>query len=122
MEKRIAELNAEKIPRRFSARSKPFRRSHVGCGRLDRGEPLSRPASRAFAELTMPEAAEQILLEQVGKSLHFNEVTQYGVKAWVQGKTHQAGGVNEGIAASFRDNDGPASGQIRAVRRRNVPH
>ncbi len=50
----------------------------------------------------MPEAAEQILLEQVGKSLHFNEVTDMALKRGFKGKRIKPGASTEGIAASFR--------------------
>lgn len=100
VESRIAELKAEIEPtlreiETLEATARVLRA-------LDKGEPVTHQPPRSFSELTMPEAAKQILLEHVERSLHYKDIAQRALERGFKGKRIKAGSGQDQIAASFR--------------------
>jgi hypothetical protein len=100
VEKRIAELKAEIEPtvKEIAALEDLAR----GLKALERGERLTRPPVRDFKDLTMPEAAAQVLLESRDKAVHYTQVTMVALQRGFRGKRTDMSAPTESIAASFR--------------------
>lgn len=100
VEQRIAELKAqiEPITREIQVLENTARVLRA----LDRKEPVVPKTRRDFSELTMPEAAKQILLETAPKSLHYREITGLAIARGFKGRRTNLNAPREVIAASFR--------------------
>ena len=62
--------------------------------------PVKKPVE--FDKLTMPKAAEQILTEVAGRSLHYRQVAEQALKRGFRGKRTNLKAPLEQIAGSFR--------------------
>ncbi len=69
--------------------------------RLDGAEQQTE-APANFAELTMPEAAKQILLEIAPQAMHYKEIARLAIERGFKGKRIDPESSAETIAASFR--------------------
>jgi hypothetical protein len=100
VEERIRELKEEMKP--IVKEIEALERIATGLRALDRGESVTRVGMRDFSELTVPEAAEQILIENAGRLLHYTEITDIAFKRGFKGKRTAKNAPREKIAASFR--------------------
>lgn len=100
VEQRIAALKAsiEPVLREIEALESAARVLRA----LDKGEPITYTPGKDFSQLTMPEAAEQILLEIAPKSMHYRELTGVALSRGFRGKRTDLQAPRERIAASFR--------------------
>ena len=69
---------------------------------LERGEPVASGGNRPFDELTMPEAAEQILTEHAPLALHYRKITEKALARGFKGKRTDLHAPLDKIASSFR--------------------
>jgi hypothetical protein len=101
VEKRIGELKARIAPlhRELEALESAARVLRA----LEGGAPIVPPLdSVAFDQLTMPKAAERILLEVAGRSLHYQQVAELALKRGFKGKRTDLKAPIKRIAESFR--------------------
>lgn len=69
---------------------------------LEKGEPVAYSPTRLFCDLTMPEAAEEILREIYPMALHYREITGLAIGRGFRGKRTDLNAPREQIASSFR--------------------
>lgn len=100
VERRIAELKEEiePIQKEIEALEGVARALRA----LEKGERITYWPQRDFSALTMPETAEQILLEVAPKALHYREITSIALARGFKGKRTDLSAPRERIAASFR--------------------
>lgn len=69
---------------------------------IERGESFIKPANRDFSDLTMPEAAEQVLTECAPQSLHYRRIAELAFERGFKGKRTDPNSPIEKVAHSFR--------------------
>src|SRR5207253_2975170 len=99
VERRIAEIRAEIEPKLKEIEA--LEQAARVLRSLEKGEPVV-PPRREFTELTMPEAARQILLEITPIAMHYKDIAKAALDRGFKGKRVAAGATFEQIASSFR--------------------
>src|SRR5690348_13203579 len=86
--------------RTFCARRRPSSKAMRRA--LDKGERITYWPQRDFSALTMPQAAEEILIEAAPRALHYREIASIALARGFKGKRIKAGASKGTIEASFR--------------------
>jgi hypothetical protein len=99
VEKRIAELRAQVGP--LLREIEVLEHTARVLRSLDKGEPVAPQRLRSFSEMTMPQAAEAILMEIAPRSMHYHKITEMAIARGFRGKRTDLEAPIEKIAASF---------------------
>ena len=94
----------EDIERRVRLLRKEIEELEIAAKVLRRLDGMEQPneATRDFADLTMPEAAKQILLEIAPRTMHYKEITRLAIERGFRGKRTDPDSPLETTASSFR--------------------
>jgi HB1, ASXL, restriction endonuclease HTH domain len=101
VQKRIDELKAQIAP--LQRELEILENAARVLRALDGGVPVVPPLDAvAFDQLTIPKAAERILTEVAGRSLHYQQVAEIAMKRGFRGKRTDLKAPIKKIAESFR--------------------
>ena len=100
VERRIAELRAQIAPieREIEVLEGVARVLRA----LESGQPVTPPRIEDLSDLTMPKAAEQVLLDHRGEALHYRQITDLAFARGFRGKRIKKNASREKVAESFR--------------------